>query len=97
MQTEGRRESDNVIDPNVTVDLDDVAFDSNAEIYGTIYAPEALIEINSNFELFGALIARRVHLDSRSRVHYDEALSGTGSDSSDASYAAICWLALPKN
>jgi hypothetical protein len=66
--------SDNVINPEVEVDLDDVEFNSNSKIFGTIYAPTAAIEINSNFELFGSMIARSVDLDSNSRVHFDEAL-----------------------
>ena len=89
--------SDNVIDPDVTVDLDDVALDSNAEIYGTIYAPEAHVEIDSNFELFGALVARSVHLDSNSRVHYDEALTSGASGSAGTDYRALCWLLMPGN
>jgi len=89
--------SDNIIDPSVIVDLDDVAFDSNAEIYGTIYAPEAHIEINSNFELFGAVVSKSIHLDSNSRVHYDEDLAGFGASASSATYETLCWLVLPKD
>ena len=44
--------SDNIIDPNVNIDVDYVDFNSNAQLYGTIYAPNAAIDINSNFELF---------------------------------------------
>ena len=67
-------QSDNVIDPNLNVDLDDVDLDSNVEVYGTIYAPNASIDINSNFELFGAVMAYELHLDSNSYIHFDEAL-----------------------
>lgn len=87
-------ESDNVIDPNQEVDLDQVDFESNAELFGTIYAPNAAVEINSNFELFGSLVARRVHLDSNARVHFDEALL-TGGDGASASFTTICWRVLP--
>jgi hypothetical protein len=66
--------SDNIIDPGMEIDLDEVDFDSNAQLYGTIYAPNAAVEINSNFELFGSLMARSVHLDSNARIHFDEAL-----------------------
>tara|TARA_R110002126_G_scaffold12416_9_gene54010 strand:- start:495 stop:1748 length:1254 start_codon:yes stop_codon:yes gene_type:complete len=78
--------SDNIIDPNQNVNLDEVDFDSNAVLYGTVYAPNAFVEINSNFELFGSLIARRVHLDSNAFVHFDEALlnaSGNGNEAFD--------------
>ena len=72
--------SDNVINPQLDVDLDYVDFESNAKLYGTIYAPNASVEINSNFELFGSLVARRVHLDSNARVHFDEALLDVSED-----------------
>lgn len=86
--------SDNIVDPMVIVDLDTVDFNSNAKMHGTIYAPNAHIEIDSNFELFGALVAFRVDLDSNCRIHYDEQLAvskgGTPGD-----YQAICWRTLP--
>jgi len=72
--------SDNVINPQQQVDLDEVDFDSNAQFCGVLYAPSAYVEINSNFELFGSLVARRVHLDSNSKVHFDEALLNAGAD-----------------
>jgi hypothetical protein len=67
-------QSDNVIDPDLLVDLDEIDFNSNSKLFGTIYAPEAAITINSNFELFGAIIARSLVLSSWCRVHFDEAL-----------------------
>jgi hypothetical protein len=83
-------ESDNVIDPELNVDLDEVDFDSNAQLYGTIYAPNAAVDINSNFELFGSLIARSVHLDSNSRIHFDEALQFADTEYGDE-YEMVCW------
>ena len=76
---------------------DEVDFESNAEFYGTLYAPYAIVEINSNFRLFGALVARSIHLDSNSRIHYDEALSGTGGTSGSGAFSTLCWLVLPNN
>lgn len=89
-------ESDNIIDPDSRVDLDEIDFKSNSRLYGVIYAPNAFVEIQSNFELFGALVARRVLLDSWSRVHYDEALRSVGSDGR-RTFQTLCWreLALP--
>lgn len=86
--------SNNIINPAVVVELDDLDFNSNAKIYGTILAPNASVEIDSNFELFGALMARRVDLDSNCRIHYDENLAlskgGTLGD-----YEVVCWRTLP--
>jgi hypothetical protein len=66
--------SDNVINPEVNVQLDTVQFDSNSKFYGTILAPKAAIKLTSNFELFGALLARSIDLASNARLHFDEAL-----------------------
>lgn len=72
--------SDNVVNPDANVDLDEVDFESNAEFYGTLYAPYAIVEINSNFQLFGAMVAREILLDSNSKIHFDESLLDIGSD-----------------
>ncbi len=86
-------QSDNIINPNLTVDLDVVNLNSGAQLYGTIYAPNASIEINSNFELFGGIISKRLRLDSNSRIHYDEALLTAGANAAGA-YETLCWRLL---
>ena len=86
--------SDNILDPDQDVDLDDLSsldFDSNAEFYGTIYAPDAQVEIDSNFEFYGSLVARRVHLDSNSKIHFDEALLDSNKAGKTADFETICW------
>ncbi len=87
-------ESDNVIDPDVTVELDVIDFDSNTKIYGTIYAPNAHIEVDSNLELFGAMMARSIDLDSNARVHYDENLARARSNGSVV-WQQVAWRPLP--
>jgi len=84
--------SDNILDPGIDVVFDEdlVDFDSGSRMYGTIYAPSAEVTIDSNFELFGALVARRVDLDSNCRIHYDEVLA-TLSDGGDPVYETLCW------
>ncbi len=83
--------SDNIIDPDTLVILeDDVLFNSNAKMYGTIYAPSALIDIDSNFELFGAVMAQEIHLDSNSQIHYDEQLMNAGGGGA-SEYSTLCW------
>jgi hypothetical protein len=86
--------SDNVINPDVRVTLDDVDFDSNSRIYGTIYAPTAAITFDSNFELFGAIIGRSIDIDSNSRFHFDEALIDATA-SGPPTYETICWRDIP--
>jgi hypothetical protein len=84
-------ETDNILDPDVTVDLDQVDFDSNAKLYGTVYAPNAAIDINSNFELFGSLVAKSVALDSNSYIHFDEALRNSGGGSNGVDFVRVAW------
>lgn len=83
-------ESDNIID------LDDVDFDSNSKLYGVLFAPNAHVMINSNFELFGSLVARQVSLDSNSQIHFDEALLDLLlDDGEEVQYSQVCWRELP--
>jgi len=88
-------ESDNILDPDAEVDLDEVDLDSNAQLFGTLYAPNARVEINSNFELFGALVARQVHLDSNARIHFDEALLTADQSGGEATWEKVYWMRRP--
>ncbi|MBK7874270.1 MAG: hypothetical protein IPJ77_00690 [Planctomycetes bacterium] len=67
--------SDNVFNPETNVTVDSVDMLSNTKLYGTMVAPNARIVINSNFELFGSLVARSVDLHSNSFLHFDESLN----------------------
>lgn len=89
--------SDNILDPgiDVTFDEDLVDFDSGSKMYATIFAPSAEITIDSNFELFGAMVARRVDLNSNCRIHYDERLA-TLNDGGDPIYETLCWRLVAK-
>ncbi|MFT5052544.1 MAG: hypothetical protein ACI8QZ_003979 [Chlamydiales bacterium] len=53
-------------------------FHSNGDFYGAIYGPDATVDINSNFELHGAVAAEEVVLASNTQIHYDEALRDDG-------------------
>lgn len=86
--------SDNVIDPDQNVDLDQVDFDSNTIVWAAVYAPNAEVRIDSNLELFGSLVARRVVLDSNCQIHYDEALMAEGPGAEGTWEVASC-LAQP--
>lgn len=83
--------SDNILDPGIDVDFDSdlLGFESNSTLYGTIYAPDASVTINSNFELFGSLVARRVDLNSNCRIHYDETLATA--NGGEVVYDRLCW------
>ena len=86
--------SDNIINPTENVQLAEVLLQSNSVVYGTLFAPNAMIDIDSNFELFGSVIARQVHLDSWARVHFDENLLNGNSSSVTTTWEAVCWRRL---
>ncbi|MBI2884812.1 MAG: hypothetical protein HYY15_01405 [Candidatus Omnitrophica bacterium] len=56
-----------------------IELDSNTQFYGAIYAPLSLLSLDSNSDLYGAAIAQSVEMDSNSAIHYDVALSSSGS------------------
>ncbi len=51
-----------------------IALNSNSDFVGTIYAPNADLVIESNFELYGAVRAGSVTLNSNTQLHFDEDL-----------------------
>ncbi|MBI5363414.1 MAG: hypothetical protein HZA53_09560 [Planctomycetes bacterium] len=67
--------SDNVFNPETNVTVDTVDMLSNTKLYGTVLAPDARIVINSNFELYGSVVARSVDLHSNTFLHFDESLN----------------------
>lgn len=84
--------SDNILDPAVDVDFTEaeIEFDSNAKVYGTIYAPNAALVLDSNFELFGAVAARLLMISSNALVHFDENLINK-TDDEDSTWEIVGW------
>jgi hypothetical protein len=82
--------SDNVADPEVVVALDSVSISSNTTIYGVIYAPEARIRLDSNFVLYGAIMARDLSFDSNCKFHFDENLLSAMA-SGATTYEVLAW------
>ena len=54
--------------------IEDIDFNSSAEFYGIIYAPNAHVVLNSSVGFYGAIMAQEITLNSSVVVHYDEAL-----------------------
>jgi hypothetical protein len=86
--------SDNVINPEVSIQLDTVDFASNTKLYGMMYAPNAALSIRSNFELFGSVIGRSIDLSSNATFHFDEALLDATGHPSNV-FETLCWRELP--
>jgi len=51
-----------------------IEFNANSQYTGLIYAPRASISIQTMFEIFGSVMARKVALGSNSGIHYDVSL-----------------------
>lgn len=53
-----------------------VDLSNNVEFYGFVYAPNALIEVRNNDNIYGNLVGKEVYIWNNAGVHYDEALAG---------------------
>jgi putative adhesin len=69
-----------------------ITLNSNSDFIGTIYAPEADLKLDSNFELFGAVVAESVTLASNSALHFDEDL--LYEDGVEPQYEQLSWRVL---
>ncbi len=72
-----------------------VALNSNADFFGTIYAPNALLTVESNFRVFGAIKAQDIVLASNSQVHFDEDL--LFDDFEGAEFEQVSWRPVSEN
>jgi len=86
--------SDNVASPEVTVQLDTVDFNSNSSITGIIMAPNARITFDSNFALYGSLMARSIDVDSNATFHFDEDLLHSTANGVPT-YETLSWREIP--
>ena len=65
-----------------------VNIDSNSALHATVYAPSAVINLNSHGSLYGAVIGKKITIDANFELHYDESiLAGKAS----GAYAARFW------
>jgi len=59
-------------------DIAGIRFYSNSDIYAVVLAPNSTVDIDSNAEIFGAVMANAIEINSNSCIHYDEALANNG-------------------
>jgi hypothetical protein len=52
-----------------------ININSNNNVYGAIYAPNATVSLNSNTDTYGAVVANYLNYNSNGDIHYDEALA----------------------
>lgn len=70
-----------------------IDFSSNSQFFGTIYAPDLAVTINSNFELYGSVKATWLTLSSNSKIHFDEKLAAGALDPGKG-YTVVAWRPL---
>lgn len=65
---------------------------SNTTFYGSAYAPNGTVLLNSNTDFLGAFAGRRVDIDSYSKVHYDESYRNrTDPDGEEGPLTLLKW------
>lgn len=68
---------------------------SNSAFEGVIFAPESDVVLSSNFEIFGAIYADTMTLESNAQVHFDENL--LFDDGVPVEYTRVSWCMGPLN
>jgi hypothetical protein len=86
--------SDNVASPEIQVQLDTVDFNSNSSITGIMMAPNARITFDSNFTLYGSLMARSIDVNSNAVFHFDEDLLHSTANGVPT-YETLSWREIP--
>jgi len=61
-----------------------IFFGSNAQFYGTVKTKNASVFIDSNTQIFGAVMADKILMNSDACIHYDVALKNVSFDGSNA-------------
>ena len=71
-----------------------IQLSSNSEFVGAIYAPNANISLDSNFNIFGGVMAGQLDLSSNGEIHFDDALRYED-DGAGAEYDVLLWQPMP--
>ncbi|MFB0565251.1 MAG: hypothetical protein ACETWK_06165 [Candidatus Aminicenantaceae bacterium] len=71
-----------------------MVWNSNTEFWGALYVPKANVNYDSNYDLYGSVIAKYVNVRSEAKIHYDEALENLDTvigDGGSTSYTVKSW------
>lgn len=71
------------------------AFDGESVFYGALYAPDAVIAIGGEAQIFGAIAADTISIAGDARIHYDEALASVNRGPRTGTTQRIAWRELP--
>jgi hypothetical protein len=61
----------------------EMEWNSNSELWGSVYVPKADVHLNSNADFYGSISAKSFDCDSNSKIHYDLALAALTLDGAD--------------
>jgi hypothetical protein len=61
-----------------TNNVTSVNYSNNTDFYGTLYMPKAVINQANNVHFYGSIVGKSLGMANNFKIHYDEALSGTG-------------------
>jgi hypothetical protein len=73
---------------------DNVDLAANASLIGTIYAPNAAVNVSSNWVVYGAIMSKRMSFASNFQIHYDESLAQNGRNGLPAQ-SISSWFRMP--
>lgn len=68
--------------------------DEGAKLYGLIYAPDAVVEIKDETEIYGAVVGDKVKVTDTAKIHYDEQLNNLAVEGSNIRYSIQIWREL---
>jgi len=70
----------------------EMEWNSNSELWGSVYVPKANVHLNSNADFYGSISGKSFDCDSNSKIHYDLALAALVLDGADGTpYTIKSW------
>jgi predicted acyltransferase (DUF342 family) len=74
-----------------------VVINSNVEFTGTIFAPDRVVHLDSNTQVYGAVAGMEVEINSNASVHYDLSLQSSTTVAASPGARALTWRRMARN
>jgi hypothetical protein len=55
-----------------------IAITQKHELFVDLYAPQSVVTVSGKGDVYGSIVARRLHVNGRGALHFDESLKGAG-------------------
>jgi len=69
----------------------EIRMNNSGKIYGTIYAPDAIFELDNSTEIHGAVVGKSYYQKNSSTLYYDASLRNTETDDIGAVFTPSYW------